>query len=379
MDIEYKRSMGQSYMVIEPELLYTGYEDKMLANNQLKCLLKYYSTNSNGKVNLWYDISGKRSLRDYVEQELLDEELLYKIMRQLKLAYMETKRYLISDSHLYMTADTIYLDTKNNTFSIYLCYLPAMDRLQEIGLEMLFEYFIQVVDHENETLRDLVYDIYDGVLSGRESILSICEKLEDELHEEGDEEKCESDTGLEPIADWDPDNREDIEDNGQDSEKSVEDIAWEKSNKKAERKQTISEYIKEKMAKLFPKKEKKIEISTAEEPDNEDLYEPTRLLTETYCQGILKCENDMAGADMLVQKNHFTIGNLKGNDGYIKSSAVSKHHARILRQGNGEYYLEDLNSTNGTYLNGRMLAYKQQCRLEAGDEIKFADVLYHFY
>jgi serine phosphatase RsbU (regulator of sigma subunit) len=40
---------------------------------------------------------------------------------------------------------------------------------------------------------------------------------------------------------------------------------------------------------------------------------------------------------------------------YLDSLAVSRQHARILCQG-GEYFVEDVGSSNGTYLNGRRIA-----------------------
>ncbi|MDX2440671.1 MAG: FHA domain-containing protein [Desulfobacterales bacterium] len=49
-------------------------------------------------------------------------------------------------------------------------------------------------------------------------------------------------------------------------------------------------------------------------------------------------------------KNEIIIGRNAANDIAIENLAVSKQHARIVKQ-DEEYYIEDLNSTNGTYLN----------------------------
>jgi pSer/pThr/pTyr-binding forkhead associated (FHA) protein len=51
-------------------------------------------------------------------------------------------------------------------------------------------------------------------------------------------------------------------------------------------------------------------------------------------------------------KNEVTIGRKPDNDIVIDNPAVSGHHARIVKQGD-EYLLEDLNSTNGTFLKER--------------------------
>jgi len=49
-------------------------------------------------------------------------------------------------------------------------------------------------------------------------------------------------------------------------------------------------------------------------------------------------------------KNEIMIGRNAANDIAIENLAVSKQHARIVKQDEA-YYIEDLDSTNGTYLN----------------------------
>ena len=39
-------------------------------------------------------------------------------------------------------------------------------------------------------------------------------------------------------------------------------------------------------------------------------------------------------------------------------------------------YIEDLNSTNGTSVNGELLGYQQKVEIKSGDEIMFADECY---
>ncbi len=61
----------------------------------------------------------------------------------------------------------------------------------------------------------------------------------------------------------------------------------------------------------------------------------------------------------------------------IQAPTVSRIHAKItLIQ--GIYYIEDLNSKNGTYLNGRRLEPQKPARLEGNDELAFADIYCYF-
>lgn len=54
------------------------------------------------------------------------------------------------------------------------------------------------------------------------------------------------------------------------------------------------------------------------------------------------------------EKPEVTIGRIASNDIQIDNVAVSAHHARIVRDG-GQYVVEDLNSTNGTFVNEKKI------------------------
>jgi pSer/pThr/pTyr-binding forkhead associated (FHA) protein len=59
-------------------------------------------------------------------------------------------------------------------------------------------------------------------------------------------------------------------------------------------------------------------------------------------------------AEYNMSKERYTIGRLPDNDIRIDNAAVSGHHALIINILN-DSFLEDLNSTNGTYVNGKIV------------------------
>lgn len=63
-------------------------------------------------------------------------------------------------------------------------------------------------------------------------------------------------------------------------------------------------------------------------------------------------------------------------DVVIPTRSVSRQHARILRESDG-FYIEDLNSLNGTYINGRRIT--RRTRLADRDQIRLFDVLLEFH
>jgi len=64
-----------------------------------------------------------------------------------------------------------------------------------------------------------------------------------------------------------------------------------------------------------------------------------------------------------------TIGREHSNDICLENPAVSRFHAKIYRHG-WTFYIEDLGSTNGTILNGRIVKWK--AGLSKNDKITIA-------
>ena len=72
-----------------------------------------------------------------------------------------------------------------------------------------------------------------------------------------------------------------------------------------------------------------------------------------------------------LEQDSYTIGKKRGEaDLVLEEPSVSRLHARIVKETDG-YYLEDMNSTNGTLKNGLRLQPYEKRKLEEGDEITF--------
>jgi FHA domain len=70
-----------------------------------------------------------------------------------------------------------------------------------------------------------------------------------------------------------------------------------------------------------------------------------------------------------------TFGRSDGADIRVHDQFASSAHARIFDRG-GFMYLEDMGSTNGTYLNGRQI--KRPERLSMADTIRIGDSEYRY-
>lgn len=67
-----------------------------------------------------------------------------------------------------------------------------------------------------------------------------------------------------------------------------------------------------------------------------------------------------------------TIGKANDNDYVVNDVQVSRHHARLLSEPDGTWLLEDLDSTNGTFVNDTQVMRK---RVTKGDRIRLGERL----
>ncbi|MCD7764674.1 MAG: FHA domain-containing protein [Lachnospiraceae bacterium] len=70
------------------------------------------------------------------------------------------------------------------------------------------------------------------------------------------------------------------------------------------------------------------------------------------------------------------IGKIRGEaDVLLNVSTVSRMHARIQMRQN-QCFLKDMNSKNGTFLNGRRMEPQEECEIKEDDVVAFAQVTY---
>jgi pSer/pThr/pTyr-binding forkhead associated (FHA) protein len=86
---------------------------------------------------------------------------------------------------------------------------------------------------------------------------------------------------------------------------------------------------------------------------------------------------DCDGVDVITHEliaDITTIGRAPSNDVVIDNPTVSAQHASLTKSPNG-YRLKDLQSTNGTQINGISIT---DAELHDGDEIRFGHITGHF-
>jgi sigma-B regulation protein RsbU (phosphoserine phosphatase) len=81
------------------------------------------------------------------------------------------------------------------------------------------------------------------------------------------------------------------------------------------------------------------------------------------------------GQEYVLDRDVHVMGRHPDCEIVLDVGAVSRQHARILRQ-NGGFYVEDLKSRNGTFVNDKLVEGQQQ--LKDRDEVKICDLVFQF-
>lgn len=88
----------------------------------------------------------------------------------------------------------------------------------------------------------------------------------------------------------------------------------------------------------------------------------------------LEHNSDKGNLVFVINKPEFILGKSNSADGFITNSTnVSRHHCKIVVSGDS-YMISDLNSTNGTRVNGYYLTPNDFYYLNNGDKLSVADI-----
>lgn len=365
LETVYKRTLDISSMILFGEMAGAEYEIFMQQKNQIPGFLKMEMILSDGIEQYWYDITGKRSLDSYLEAMHLKNQQFMQLMEQILEAQQQLTRYLLREEALLLDPEYIFWDPRKERF--FFCYCPAGSEESVRQVRELLEYLLQKLDHKDMEAVQNGYGVYQGMVEENSSLRQVMAQLQ---RTEKNEQKAEA--YAERTSEAESETKEEPEE-----------------EKEITEKRRIQTNLFQRMKEPFEtmRKKKKVGTELVFEPDQieEDTEpeNPTIYLQASdagrQTQGILKYMGNGREEDFNINREVFVIGSKReGIDGVLYEDTISRIHAQISHQ-EGEYYLEDLNSMNGTMLNGKLLDYKEKVKLHPGDEVCFASERYEFY
>src|SRR3984893_1608806 len=101
---------------------------------------------------------------------------------------------------------------------------------------------------------------------------------------------------------------------------------------------------------------------------NKTVDSPIERLLLAITARLVAVNGPLSGQTFYLDEPVVSIGRLGSNDICLEDPFVSRHHCVIRKEGD-EYVIEDLNSANGTYLNGERVnagSLKEGCLIEIG-------------
>ncbi len=378
MEIEYRRTWNQSVMLITGHVEEENYELKMLKHNTVAGLLPVEEIQETGDFRFCYDITGKKSLECYLENNALNPVMIKKILENLIHLCREMERYLLKEGKLLLKEDMIFMDSREEQF--YFCYYPDKEGELREEFGKLIEEMLPQLDHENREETEKVYAIYEKTREENYSLLNLQELFFKEEENGGEVWKeyeiAGDETEAADLTVTNPQNSQKMDRISSIKKQMLQilekGISWLYRDKLNRKKKEFS--MPEIPVPAIRKKQMPQKIYPQEQDKN-----PLSEYTEKAITGArLMYLGGGEERDFVINKDVFLIGtDALAVDGILKSRAAGEIQAKITKE-EDIYYIEDMNSANGTLVNGEILIYKEVRRLEEGDRITFADISYRF-
>lgn len=131
--------------------------------------------------------------------------------------------------------------------------------------------------------------------------------------------------------------------------------------------------------------ENKHEKNTQREDDQKEINQNAE--SEIYGRTVLLSGGGRMAMNILIEKRHgkeivhqiedfpYLIGKIKNSVNLVLNDvSVSRIHAKLTEE-DGQVYVQDCNSTNGTYVNGVLLEKEEKIPVEAEDEIRVGRII----
>ena len=365
-EIIYERDITASYMKIP-----FPYEDNLdvhiLLHNVCRGLVLVERCFVNGKGQFWYDISGRQALDHITKFRMLEysvvERIILRICEQLEILEWN----LLDVNGLRLDPEFIFLSNKDKEVSFI--YYPQNNTSVLRELQKLMEYLLTKIDHSEYEQVQGAYEVYEITLQEDFNV----QELKDAILKNRIKSKKKEEICIEP-----------------DDQRIVENETFYMKTSEIEERNSLRDrfQVGEKLSKVYEKikyillkkqkQEEVIVVYPQEEEYVEQVVNPTVCLTSVMGEprGVLMYEGLGNYRDFVLEKKTCIIGKGIHAQLQIERDTVSNLHAKIdYRDG---YYIEDLNSTNGTFINDEILNYKESRLLSAGDILRFADVKYRF-
>ena len=392
-EIVYERKMTGSFMKLRCDEV-RPLDEKILLKNNIPGFLPMEKCYVNNEGQYWYDISGVQSLEMRCQYNDIKLEFLEKLVVSICNKMELLENHLVGTDCLALDPQLIHIKGVNQDEEIYFTAYPAQMKTMCTTFQHLMEYMLTKLDHSDAEAIHIAYGIYEKTINGNYSIADIRNAIIEERQKKVAEKPVEE--VIAPISQ--PQVR--VEEPKEQIKPTLYDklrvyLLEQLDIRLPERKKQASVIEKPKKPDInrkWFKKEKrkenreKLDDTMLIHPGSEAAPEPVpRQIHPTVCltdyrehpQGLLLYEGYEGLGNISITGQETRIGQSEDMDAVIAKSTISRIHASIAME-EGEFYLSDMNSSNGTFVNDKPVAYREKRRLKSNDIVRFADVKYRF-
>lgn len=419
---EFVRGNQKSYIRMpHDDVMSKSYEYQMCSYNRINSLVPFQARSQNGCEYLYYEISGMQSLDIYLQTQKLKRPFVIQLAKAIIKLCRELSEYALDIEKVIFAPRYIMIDSKGE--EILFLYAFSEEEKGMEGAERLLESCIECLDYQDELLMEKLYGIYERLLEQKENFLLETEMdtLRDALTEQVvvdiSGEIAEPRVTVTVDDNWEP--------IGSLRENANENMFRLEENSKVAQKEyrglkrgVVSLFLLD-MAVLIVWKPLTllkvffviavgivlavlgVRVCRKERKGKEmqQLQEQDEMYMEEYEN--LAMQSNMGSnytQFIVIEDTEGVLHNLQGYDPkciYIKSNqqiigkdpekaqiqivqeGISRVHALVVKE-DQVCIIEDLNSTNGTWVNGKALEPRKRYVLQQGDKVRFAGAEYIF-
>lgn len=365
LNTEYIRSLNANYerLLLEQKPEERKYQYCMINRGGIKGLLPCSLRYIDGEAYLYYDITSRQNIAQLFEKKPMTRQWVMDFLWSMRRVRQEMSRFLLEESNIIWFPQHVYQDLEKKEF--YFIYVPYCK--EDTGFAELMEYLVEHVDYQDEGLVEYVYKAYEQYESAGETYLQSkifedAECLRITENDNGEEEKQITVREQEPEIEKEEEKQAEEMPLTAKEKKGIFNL-WE--NRKKKEKQEKENYTRDLQLTMTGYAVAE-ETAYEEEDMGRTIYMEQKPASRETVHRLLSEEGKL-----LVTLEHpsYTIGKKRGEaDLVLNDLSISRLHARIVKETDG-YYLEDMNSTNGTFKNGLQLQPYEKRKLEEGDEI----------
>ena len=418
MNTEYVRNLHSNYerIRLEEKPEENKYQYCILTRGGIKGLLPCSLRFLDGEAFLYYDITSMQNITQIYQKSNISREWLLAFIDSIRSLWRELGRFLLQEDHVIWSPEQVFQDLESNVFAFL--FLPYYQG--DNGWMKLMSFLVERIDYEDEKLVECVYKMYEqsekagavylqeqifkdvGLLEadnpgenpGRERTLSGSRQMDYVQETEGALQERAPESGSSYGRESLQDRRKAQEHTESEDDRPIPAGAAYPEDGKNRKSQEIPERERgKKKFSIFDTKKKKnrdqevresyreaaqqmmMGYSVAEEINYEEYGRTTFIgdkpekkeAPHRLYYGDGRKASDLELTNLLIGKYKDKV------DLYLEDDSISRMHARILKDPGGHYFLEDSNSTNGSFVNGERLQPYERRELKPGDELRFGN------